>query len=102
MNRRGNYWSFQEHQRERAAKPAPVQQRLGAPQPTNCLGDDDPMPFGKFGPKSDDPRTMKDVPPGYLDWLAGQDWIIRWPKVMNCIEWRRGAIDQELKQKERE
>lgn len=33
------------------------------------LTDDSPMPFGKYGPKSKDPRPLKKVPAGYLLWL---------------------------------
>jgi hypothetical protein len=91
MNQGMDYWSGRDRE-----KKAPTQSRLSAPQPANCLGDQDPMPFGKHKGVE-----MQFVPPGYLDWLAGQDWIIRWPKVMNYIEWRRGALDQELERKEK-
>ena len=73
-----------------------------SPQPPNSLGDDDPMPFGKYGPKGADPRRMKEVPARYLDWLSGQDWIVKWPKVMAYIQWRRPAINWELEKKEME
>jgi hypothetical protein len=33
------------------------------------LTDDSPMPFGKYGPKSKDPRPLKSVPAGYLLWM---------------------------------
>jgi len=66
------------------------------------LDDNDAMPFGKFGPKGPDPRKMKDVPAGYLDWLAGQDWLYNWPRVGLYIEKHRGHLDRELKLKERE
>lgn len=69
---------------------------MTAPQPANCLGDEDWMPFGKYGPKGAEPRKMKDIPPGYLDWLTGQDWLPKFPKVMNYIFWRRKAIDCEM------
>ena len=34
-----------------------------------------PMPFGKFGTGSADPRDVKDVPSDYLTWLLEQDWL---------------------------
>ena len=33
------------------------------------LQDEDMMPFGKYGPKKEDPRKMKDVPASYYCWL---------------------------------
>jgi hypothetical protein len=33
------------------------------------LNDESPMPFGKYGPKSKDPRPLGKVPAGYLLWL---------------------------------
>ena len=56
------------------------------------LTDNDLMPFGKF--KGD---KMQDVPGVYLDWLAGQDWIDKWPAVVEYIERNRAVIDKELK-----
>ena len=33
------------------------------------LTDNDPMPFGKYGKESRDPRNMAQVPADYLFWL---------------------------------
>jgi hypothetical protein len=71
--------------------------KMSAPKPANCLGDDDPMPFGKHKG-----TPMSFVPPKYLDWLDGQDWIVKWPKVHNYILWRRAALDEEMKRAEHE
>ena len=37
------------------------------------LTDRSPMPYGKYGPKSKDPRTMEEVPASYLFWLIDND-----------------------------
>jgi Putative quorum-sensing-regulated virulence factor len=78
-------------------KPAP---KLSSPRPENCLGDEDPMPFGKHKGV-----PMKFVPPGYLDWLGEQDWIkeenSRHVKLRNYIQWRRNAIDLEMEREQR-
>ncbi|GEM_PF-3009424 len=70
--------------------------RLAGPKPANCYSDSDRMPFGKHKG-----AQMMDVPADYLDWLRGQDWIVKWPKVMNYIEWRMGALEWEQERKER-
>lgn len=36
----------------------------------------DEMPFGKYKG-----TPIKDVPEEYLDWLAEQDWLVKWPKL---------------------
>lgn len=76
--------------------------KLAALPPAGSLTDEDWMPFGKYGPEKGDPRRMKDVPAKYLDWLAGQDFIVQWPRVLMYIEWRRPHLNQELERQERE
>ena len=36
---------------------------------TEPYTDNDWMPYGKYGPKKNDPRQLKDVPANYLIWL---------------------------------
>lgn len=45
------------------------------------FNDHDLMPFGKF---KDQP--LGNVPPDYLDWLATQPWIEKWPALLEYIE----------------
>jgi hypothetical protein len=58
------------------------------------LGDESPMPFGKYKG-----RKIKSVPASYLDWLHGQDWIQEWPRVLAYIEANRTVIDEELRER---
>ena len=58
---------------------------------TKTVPDSYRMPFGKY----------KNVPIGevsadYLDWLAGQDWISKFPIVLQYIKENREAITTEL------
>ena len=57
------------------------------------LKDDDLFPFGKWKGK-----RMDKVPASYLDWLADQDWIGSWPRVLAYIEANRKLIDDELEE----
>lgn len=41
---------------------------------------------------------MESLPGVYLDWLAGQDWIDKWPAVVEYIVRNRAVIDKELKE----
>lgn len=62
------------------------------------LTDDSIFPFGKYF----ESRTkMRDVPSAYLDWIAGQPWIGKWPAVVDYIARSRKAIDQDLKREGR-
>lgn len=60
---------------------------------TIALTDLDPMPFGKY-------RNYKmcQVPARYLDWLRDQDWLKKYPGVVQYIEENASRIDQELEQ----
>lgn len=60
------------------------------------LSDDDPMPFGEHRGK-----PMQAVPSEYLDYIAGQAWISKWPAVEDYIRRSRKAIDQDLKRQGR-
>ena len=90
----GKYWSASEHEaaEKRAAKKA-----FDCPRPDNCLGDDDPMPFGKYKGE-----PMKFVPPGYLTFCGEQAWIVKWPKVQNYILWRQKCLEWEMQRAQRE
>lgn len=57
------------------------------------FNDDSVMPFGKhFG------KCLSDVPSEYLDWLSGQEQLMRtWPGLAAYIRQSRAAIDQDLK-----
>lgn len=59
------------------------------------LGDNDPMPFGKFKG-----YPMKRVPADYLDWLIGQPWINTHSRVEAYIVANKKLIDAELEAKE--
>jgi len=59
------------------------------------LHDEEPMPFGKYkGTK------MKDVPSDYLDWLIGQPWISKWPRVKLYIEANKKSIEEDIPDEE--
>ena len=59
------------------------------------LHDEEPMPFGKYkGTK------MKDVPSDYLDWLIGQPWIAKWPRVKAYIEANKKSIEEDIPDEE--
>lgn len=45
----------------------------------------DPFPFGKHGPKGNDPKSFDEMPSGYLNWLMGQDWIEEWPGIVRYV-----------------
>jgi hypothetical protein len=53
------------------------------------------MPFGKYKGK-----PMKEVPADYLDWLHGQDFIHKYPAVLEYIKKNRTVIDSELPDEE--
>ena len=67
----------------------PLKERL---QMDIAFTDTDLMPFGKHKGVA-----MRDVPAEYLDWLIGQDWINKWPRVEAYIMQNKKAIDLELK-----
>ena len=46
------------------------------------------MPFGKFGPKQGDHRQLKDLPEGYLRWLAQQEVLYHHRELGEWIEQR--------------
>jgi hypothetical protein len=52
------------------------------------------MPFGKWKG-----RDMDNVPAEYLDWLVGQEWIIKFPDVVQYIKDHKESIHQELLRK---
>lgn len=56
---------------------------LGDTQAAKALewNDDTPMPFGKHKDSK-----LGDVPDDYLDWCYKQDWIEKWPKLVDYIE----------------
>lgn len=57
------------------------------------MTDESMMRFGKHkGTK------MADVPADYLDWLADQDWLAKWPEVEAYIADNRDVITQELRE----
>ena len=58
------------------------------------LQDSDLMPFGAYKGK-----TMEKVPGQYLDYIHGQDWIKKYPDVLDYIERNRRVINIELKEK---
>lgn len=65
--------------------------------------DDDNFPFGKYGPKGEDPRVYGNVPGSYLDWLYQQDWLKpKCPQVWAYIDHNRAIIDYELEQEAEE
>lgn len=55
------------------------------------------MPFGKHKGE-----RLDDVPANYLEWLADQDWLSKWPKVQEYIEKESLAIKQEAAPVQRE
>ena len=59
------------------------------------LKDSDPFPFGQYGPKGEK-LPMAAVPAKYLDFIAGESWINRWPKVIEYINSHRAQINLEL------
>lgn len=58
------------------------------------MSDPSRMPFGRFKG-----RPIREVPAAYLDWLAYQDWITRWPAVLDYIDRNRDLIDFKLRQR---
>lgn len=56
------------------------------------LNDNDPMPFGIHKDKQ-----MADVPAQYLDYISQQEWIKKYPAVLDYINKSRKVIDIELK-----
>lgn len=62
-----------------------------APRTGVAMGDTDLMPFGVHKDK-----PMREVPAGYLDHIAGEPWIAKWPGVLGYIESRRKVLDKEL------
>jgi len=63
------------------------------PKRTPALTDDDPMPFGKYGPKGEN-RLMKDVPAAYLAylWVEKCDNTLVYNYIWNSFD----AINQDL------
>lgn len=58
-----------------------AKRRAGAePRREDPLEDDDEMPFGKYKGE-----PMREVPEDYLLWLADQEWIERWPRLLGYI-----------------
>lgn len=55
--------------------------------------DDDLMPFGKHKGE-----PIGEVSAEYLDWLHGQEWISKWPRILAYIEANRKLIDKELEE----
>ena len=49
------------------------------------------MPFGKYKG-----RDMDNIPADYLDWLIGQDWIGKFPDVVQYITEHKKSIHDEL------
>lgn len=66
---------------------------LNAPESRQVPADDEPFPFGRHKEQG---HTFSQVPARDLDWMAGQPWIGRWPKVVAYIEANRAAIDKDL------
>ena len=62
---------------------------------TTMISDSYIMPFGKHKGE-----TIGSVPAGYLDWLMGQSWVIRYPKIRQYVLGNREHIDRELEQEE--
>lgn len=61
------------------------------------LTDESKMIFGEHkGTK------MKDLSPGYLDWLRDRAWISDWSEVQRYIEKNGSVIDKELEELETE
>ena len=50
------------------------------------------MPFGEHKG-----IEIGSVPASYLDWLAGQSWMKKFPKILMYIKENREHIDRELK-----
>lgn len=54
--------------------------------------DNMPMPFGKY-----EGTPMCEVPAAYLDWLRGEEWVMRkWPGVWEYMADREQHINEEL------
>ena len=43
---------------------------------------------------------MKDVPSNYLDWIIGQTWISKWPRVKAYIEANKKSIEEDISDEE--
>ena len=56
------------------------------------LTDRSQMPFGKYRG-----RNMANVPSHYLLWIYEQEWIEKWPNVMQYIEDNSDVLEMESK-----
>lgn len=63
--------------------------------PTQKLTDKSPMPYGKYGPKSDDPRTMGNVPAFYLLYMEEQGMLT--DQVKDYVDENRDWLEDEIK-----
>ena len=49
------------------------------------------MPFGEHKGKS-----IEEVPAKYLDWLRGEEWVARYPLIVQYLQDNKQHIDWEL------
>lgn len=68
---------------ERVVKPKP--KPLSIAQEWSAVGadsmDDEGFPFGKH-----EGERFEDIPDSYFQWLARQDWIDKWPHVLDYLQ----------------
>lgn len=68
-------------------KPSTINPAPHAPRPApSAVTADTWMPFGKYGPKKNDPRRLRDIPAAYLRWLGQQEILYYHPALAEFLD----------------